>query len=119
MILKVRLSMARPSFSARGGADPFGPPNARTQKAIPWLLPALGSLTGILPHLIRVQPRSVRDASVQSWATSRPKASRTSTREQGVAPLGFVDVELGRRHVIVDGERDRRAARKKLGGVGD
>ena len=33
--------------------------------------------------------------------------------------FGFVDVELGRHHVIVAGEHDRRAAREKFGGMGD
>ena len=85
MILKVRLSMARPSFSARSGADPFGPPNARTQKAIPWLLPAPGSPTGILPHLVRVQPRRVRNAHPSSpgrRAGQKLRGSRRANRRR-------------------------------------
>jgi hypothetical protein len=52
--------------------------------------------------LIRVQTRRVRNASVHPWATNF--ADLDAKQRIVHPPLGFVDVELGRRHVIVAAE---------------
>jgi hypothetical protein len=88
--------MARPSFSARSGADPFGPPNARTQKQ------SRGCS----------RPPGARPAYYLIWSGSSREGSGTHIRPAlGDEPAADLDARTGRRAPRVCRRRVRSASR--------